>query len=237
MGGLRTALFNLFYARSHPGGKIIFRLEDTDQKRLVPGSGEDMFRILEEKFLFQFDEAPPFCGAKRTPEAKYGPYIQSERTKLYQDHAKSLIEKGHAYRCFCSTHRLASLKNLAHTKGLKHMYDGHCRSLSQKEVQAKLDANQDFVVRLKVQLQDTSSNSSLLKASDLVYGPISFELSNIDDCILLKSDGLPTYHLANVVDDYMMEISHVIRGMEWISSLPKHLMLFQAFGWKVRMNE
>lgn len=214
VGGLRTALYNYLYAKQN-NGKFILRIEDTDQNRKVEKAVENLIESMSWAGL-EFDEGPGFGG-------EYGPYVQSERTDLYRNHVQELMKKGAAYPCFCSAERLARIKEENPNSG----YDGHCRHLSVEEVKAKIDAGENYVVRQKI------PEEGEVILYDIVRGKVSFPCSEVDDQILLKSDGFPTYHLANVVDDHYMKISHVIRGEEWLMSTPKHLLLYESFGWKV----
>ncbi|MBU1446425.1 glutamate--tRNA ligase [Patescibacteria group bacterium] len=216
IGGLRTALYNYLYARKH-GGKFLLRIEDTDQKRYVEGATQHIIDMINWAGL-DFDEGPG-------KEGDVGPYIQSERTALYQKHAYELLEKGHAYRCFCTAERLDEMRNTQVAQKKAPMYDRHCLYLSEEEIQKKLAEGAPFVIRQKVPSGD------VVKFKDLIRGNVSFSGKTIDDQVLLKSDEFPTYHLANVVDDHYMNISHVIRGEEWLPSTPKHILLYQAFGW------
>ena len=222
LGGLRTALMNLYFARKH-NGRIIFRLENTDLKRQIPHAGEEMFSLLEDRFHFQFDEGP-FGGIA----GSNGPYIQSERIKLYREFAQQLVNDKAAYPCFCSPERLASIKSTVAGMGVTSRYDGHCKLISQSQREELKRTGAPFVIRL-----DTCSMPGFFQ--DKVFGRIGCETAATqeNDFILLKSDGYPTYHLANVVDDHLMEISHVIRGAEWIASTTGHLLLYKAFGWTV----
>ncbi|KAL1917161.1 uncharacterized protein VTP21DRAFT_4817 [Calcarisporiella thermophila] len=216
LGGLRTALFNYLFARKH-NGSFILRIEDTDRNRHVEGAIERLIKTLNWAGL-EYDEGPSKGGA-------YGPYIQSQRLERYKAHANMLIENGAAYRCFCSPQRLQSLRSTAERKGIAHQYDKHCVHLSTTDIADRLARNDPFTIRLNVQ-------PGVTRVQDLVYGTVEFSNKLIDDSILIKSDGYPTYHLANVVDDHQMNISHVIRGEEWLPSTPKHLLLYRAFGWK-----
>ena len=217
IGFLRTALFNWLFTK-HNGGKFILRIEDTDRERYVPQAVEEIIRSLQILGLDP-DEGPKIGG-------KFGPYIQSERTDLYQKYAKELVEKGHAYWCFCSPDRLEKMRTDQQKNGQPTKYDGRCLSLSKGEVQEKLKTSKDKVIRLKIPKSGETS------WQDLIHKKISFENKLLDDRVLLKSDGYPTYHLAVVVDDHLMEISHILRGDEWISSTPLHLLLYKAFGWE-----
>lgn len=218
IGNTRTALYNYLFARHHQG-KLIVRIEDTDRKRLVPGSLEKILTILKSVGI-NWDEGPEVGG----PSA---PYIQSKRLKIYQRYADDLVKKGSAYYCFCSSERLTKLRAEQQKNSQLPQYDRHCLNLSEAEIKTRLEEKKTYVIRLKV------PQSGSTAWNDLIQGKISFENENIDDQVLLKSDGYPTYHLAVVVDDHLMEISHILRGVEWISSTPKHILLFQAFGWSV----
>ncbi|OQR83494.1 glutamyl-tRNA synthetase [Achlya hypogyna] len=217
LGGLRTALFNYLFAKAS-GGDFLMRIEDTDQTRKVEGSVEALTKSLHWCGVHE-DEGPTAGGP-------HGPYVQSERLHIYKEHAERLIHEGHAYRCFCSQDRLASLREAATRAGSGTMYDRACLGLTPAQVDAKLAANEAHTVRLKV-----PEGKTTLK--DMVRGYVQFDHSVIDDQVLMKSDGFPTYHLANVVDDYMMQITHVIRGEEWLSSTPKHILLYNALGYRV----
>ena len=197
------------------------RVEDTDRTRYVEGAVENLLRTMEWVGI-TFDEGPMQGG-------DYGPYTQSERTTLYRKYSDELIAKVKAYPCFCTAERLDEVRKKMQAQGLPPMYDRHCRNLTADEVKAQMDAGIPHVVRLRVPLGET------ITFNDLVRGDVSFESKTIDDQVLLRSDGYPTYHLANVVDDYSMKITHVIRGEEWLSSTPKHVLLYRAFGWEDAM--
>ncbi|WMI81309.1 glutamate--tRNA ligase [Anaerotignum sp. MB30-C6] len=216
IGNLRTALYEYLIAKSQ-GGKFILRIEDTDQGRLVEGATEIIYNTMKMTGLHH-DEGPDIGGA-------YGPYVQSERMGMYMEYAKELVEKGEAYYCFCTKERLESLKESNGDGAAFAKYDRHCYHLSKEEVQAKLDAGEDFVIRQKMPDEGTTT------FSDVVYGDITVENKELDDQILMKADGFPTYNFANVVDDHLMEITHVVRGSEYLSSTPKYNLLYQAFGW------
>ena len=218
VGGLAMALKGYAWAKKNDG-TFILRIEDTDQTREVTGAVDRIKQILMT-FNLQWDEGPDVGG-------DFGPYIQSERLPLYQKYAQELLANGHAYYCFCTKERLAQVRDEQRAKKLPPMYDGHCRSLSESEVQAKLDNHEPSVIRLKVPKDES------LSFTDLLRGTITFETNTVDDQVLLKSDGFPTYHLAVVVDDHTMHISHVFRGEEWISSAPKHVLLYRSFGWEL----
>jgi glutamyl-tRNA synthetase len=217
VGNIRSALFNWLFARHH-GGVFILRVEDTDQERRVPGSMEEMMAALRWLGL-QWDEGPEVGGA-------YGPYLQSERVPLYQEAAGRLMEEGHAYRCFCTPERLEQMRETQRARGLPTGYDRRCRSLSSAGRESRLAAGEMSVVRF------ASPTEGETVVHDDVVGDVTFQHGTLDDFVLLKSDGFPTYHLANVVDDHLMEITHVLRAEEWLSSTPKHLLLWQAFGWE-----
>jgi glutamyl-tRNA synthetase len=219
VGHAYIGLFDYVFARKM-GGDFILRIEDTDRTRLRPGSEEAILRALRWVGLV-WNEGPDVGGP-------YGPYRQSERTDIYRKHAAELVESGAAYRCFCTPERLAEMRSAQHARGESFIgYDGLCRGLSKGEVQRRLEAGLPCTVRLK-----TPPEGETLFC-DLVRGEVAFRNSEIDDQVLLKSDGFPTYHLACVVDDHLMKISHVIRAEEWISSTPKHVLLSQAFGWEL----
>jgi nondiscriminating glutamyl-tRNA synthetase len=209
IGGLRTALFNFLFAKNK-NGKTVLRIEDTDQTRLVPGAMENIIETLN-----QFKIAPD-----------EGPIEQSKRLDIYKKYADELVNKGHAYFCFCSTERLEELRKQQEAQKLPPKYDKLCLKLSKDEVDRKIASGEKHVVRLNVPKDQT------IRFTDLVHGEISISTNDIDDQVLLKSDGFPTYHLAVVVDDHEMNITHVIRGDEWIPSTPKHILLYSAFGWE-----
>ena len=216
VGNLRTALYAYLLAKKN-GGDFVLRIEDTDQERYVEGAVDVIYHTLRQAGL-SWDEGPDVGG-------DYGPYIQSDRMHLYREYALQLIKSGHAYYCFCNKERLEELKRIQKASSMAPKYDGHCRNLSPEEIQQKLDAKEPYVIRQK--LPRTGQTSF----HDEVFGDIVFENSELDDQILIKSDGMPTYNFANVVDDHLMKISHVIRGSEYLSSTPKYNLLYQAFGW------
>ncbi len=216
IGGARTALFNWLFAR-HEGGAFVLRIEDTDQARKVEGAVQAIYDGLNWLGL-GWDEGPDKGG-------QHGPYVQSERLDIYRNHVDALIEGGHAYRCFCTADRLAELRETQRLAKQQPGYDRRCRNLSQEEMDEQLAGGSPYVVRLKIPL------SGETRFDDVVRGVVVNENRNLDDFVLLKSDGFPTYHLANVVDDHLMEISHVIRGEEWIPSTPKHVLIYEALGW------
>ncbi|HHX55056.1 MAG TPA: glutamate--tRNA ligase [Clostridiales bacterium] len=220
VGNLRTALYEYLIAK-HEDGDFILRIEDTDQERLVEGALDTIYNTLELTGL-KADEGPHIPGG-------YGPYVQSERQKegIYLEYAKELIEKGEAYYCFCDQERLDSLRTTVSEDGIEiTKYDKHCLYLSEEEIKGKLDKNTPYVIRQNIPGEGTTT------FSDVVYGDITVENSELDDMILIKSDGYPTYNFANVVDDHLMEITHVVRGNEYLSSTPKYTRLYHAFGWE-----
>lgn len=217
IGNLRTALYEYLIAKSQ-GGKFILRIEDTDQERQVEGAVDVIYNTMRMTGL-KHDEGPDIGG-------EYGPYVQSERMGMYMDYAKELVEKGEAYYCFCTKERLESLKESNAEGTAFAKYDRHCLGLSKEEVQAKLDAGEPFVIRQKM------PDSGTTTFSDVVYGDITVENTELDDQILMKADGFPTYNFANVVDDHLMHITHVVRGSEYLSSTPKYNLLYKAFGWE-----
>ena len=217
IGNLRSALYEYLVAKSQ-NGKYILRIEDTDQKREVEGAVQVIYDTLKVCNI-HIDEGPQEGG-------NYGPYTQSERVDIYKKYAKELIDKGEAYYCFCSEERLEKLREEADIRKVAFMYDGHCQKLSKEEIEEKLKNNEPYVIRQKMPKEGSTSYE------DLVYGKITVENKLLEDQILLKSDGFPTYNFANVIDDHLMEISHVVRGNEYLSSTPKYLLLYNAFGWK-----
>lgn len=218
VGGLRTALYNFLFARKY-NGTFVLRIEDTDRNRYVEGAVENLIKALNWAGL-QYDEGPEVGG-------NFGPYLQSERLEIYKKYANELIEKGKAYYCFCSPERLKALREEQEKQKLPQAkYDKHCLHLSKEEIEEKLNSGIQKVIRLNVVQNET------IKFDDIIRGHVEFESNNVDDQVLIKSDGYPTYHLANVVDDHLMKITHVIRGEEWLSSTPKHVLLYDAFGWE-----
>jgi glutamyl-tRNA synthetase len=217
VGGLRTALYNFLFARNK-GGKFILRIEDTDRNRYVEGAVENLIEALNWAGL-DYDEGPGKEGA-------YGPYMQSERLDIYNRLIDDLIEKKKAYYCFCTPERLGELRKQQEKEKQQTMYDKRCLSLSPEEIKKNFETGIPKVVRMNVE------HDIIVTVADLIRGTVEFNSSTIDDQILIKSDGYPTYHLANVVDDHLMEISHVIRGEEWLPSTPKHVLLYEAFGWE-----
>lgn len=225
VGGLRTAMFAYLFARKN-NGTFILRIEDTDQERFVEGGIENMIRSLKWAGLTIDEGVDLDEHGHIIQNGDHETYIQSERLGFYQRHANELIEKGHAYYCFCAKERLDEVRKFQELNKLPTGYDGHCRELSLDEVKTRQKNNESSVIRMKMPKSGTTT------FTDLVRGEVSFANNLIDDQVLMKSDGFPTYHLAAVVDDHLMEISHVIRGEEWLSSTPKHLTLYKMFGWE-----
>ena len=217
IGGARTALYDYLLARQ-TGGQFILRIEDTDRKRYVPGAEEEIMEGLRWLGL-QWDEGPDVGGP-------YGPYRQSERLPIYQELAQELVDRGQAYPCFCSPQRLAEMRQRQQKLKQPPRYDGLCRRLAPEEVQARLKAGESHVVRLKTPRQGKTVGVDLLR------GPIEVDNATLDDIILLKSNGMPVYHLAAMADDHLMHITHVLRGAEWLPTFPYHVLLYQAFEWE-----
>lgn len=217
VGGLRTALFSYFYAKQQKG-TFVFRLEDTDQQRLVADSEKDLLKMLQWAGL-QIDEGSGIGG-------EWGPYRQSERLSIYQAHAQQLLATGHAYPCFCSPETLETMRKAQKVAGLFPRYDGRCRHLSEEVIQQSFAKEMPHVLRMKIPENQT------IAMSDLIRGTLAIESAQLDDQVLLKADGFPTYHLAVVVDDHLMQITHAVRGEEWLPSFPKHLLLYQYFNWQ-----
>lgn len=218
IGNLRTALYEYLVAKSM-GGKFILRIEDTDQERLVEGATDVIYNTLKLCGMHH-DEGPDIGGP-------YAPYVQSERKDTYKPFAEELVEKGHAYYCFCTKERLDQLRTECEAKNETFMYDRHCLSLSKAEIEEKLKSGVPYVIRQKMPREGVTS------FEDAVYGTITIQNNMLEDQILLKSDGLPTYNFANVIDDHLMDITHVVRGSEYLSSTPKYNLLYQAFGWDI----
>lgn len=218
VGNLRTALY-AYLAAKCKGGTFILRIEDTDQERYVEGATDVIYQTLRETGL-HWDEGPDIGGP-------VGPYIQSERMGLFSDYAVELVKKGEAYYCFCDKERLEESRVLQKASGIAPKYDGLCRSLSEEEIQKKLAEGVPYVIRQKM------PKGGVTTFHDEVFGDIVVENDSLDDQILLKSDGMPTYNFANVVDDHLMGITHIIRGNEYLSSAPKYNLLYQSFGWPV----
>ena len=217
LGSARTALYDYLIAKQ-TGGQFVLRIEDTDRKRLVEGAEQELMDSLRWLGI-QYDEGPDIGGP-------FGPYRQSERKEIYQKYAHDLINLGMAYPCFCSTERLAQVRQEKQSQKLTTHYDGLCRNLTEEEAQNRVNAGESHVIRFKSPKQGTTI------VNDLLRGPIIFENKNLDDFILVKSDGWALYHLAAIVDDHLMKITHVIRGSEWLPTSPLHSLIWKAFGWE-----
>ncbi len=217
IGGLRSALYAYLFAKKQ-GGDFILRIEDTDQQRHVEGAEDVIYNTLRETGLI-WDEGPDVGGA-------YGPYVQTERRAIYQKYADELVERGGAYRCFCTKEELDRRRAEAEAKGETFKYDKHCLGLSEAEIREKIEAGLPCVIRQNV------PESGQASFDDLIFGQITVDCATLDDNVLIKADGLPTYNFANVVDDHLMAISHVMRGTEYLSSTPKYNLLYEGFGWE-----
>lgn len=220
VGGLRTALYNYLFAK-HFGGKFILRIEDTDQSRKVEGAVENLIETLKWSGI-EYDEGPDRDGG-------HGPYMQSQRLELYCKYAQELINKDKAYHCFCTYERLREVRRKQLAAKLPTSYDRRCRNVSREEAERRIAAGEQCVIRMKIPLEGE------LSFDDVIRGKVTISHKMIDDQVLIKSDGFPTYHLAVVVDDHLMGITHVIRGEEWLSSVPKHILLYRYFGWELPM--
>ena len=220
IGNLRTALYEYLVAKKEEDGVFILRIEDTDQGRLVEGATDIIYETMKQCGLFH-DEGPDIGG-------NYGSYIQSERmaSGIYKEYAWKLVELGGAHVCFCSEEDIEAQRQLATAKGVSFKFDDPCKNLSKEEIEARIAAGEKYVIRQNINPEGTTS------FDDEVYGTITVENSTLDESILLKSDGFPTYNFANVIDDHMMEITHVVRGNEYLSSTPKYNLLYEAFGWE-----
>ncbi len=246
IGGLKTALNNYLIAKN-AGGNFILRVEDTDQKRLVKGSVERMLKALQwagievdegvrlaknKKLKVKSKDSNSYNGETMTLDevGDYGPYTQSKRLDIYKKYVEKLVAKKKAYPCFCSSKRLGEVRQEQQNNKQAPKYDRHCLNLSNEEIQKKIESGEKYVIRFKIPEGYTNFK-------DDVFGKISVKNENLDDFIIMKSDGFPTYHLAVVVDDYLMKISHTVRGAEWLPSAPKHVLLYEAFGWKEGMPQ
>lgn len=226
IGGIRTALYNYLFAK-HEKGKFILRIEDTDRTRFVEGALENLIQVLNWSGL-KYDEGVFLDEyGNLYEEGEYGPYIQSERVKegIYTKYIQKLLDEDKAYYCFCTQERLDNLREQQRADGLMPRYDGLCRGISKEEAQKRVDAGEEHVIRLKL-----PANKDI-QFTDAIKGNLSINTNDLDDQVLIKSDGFPTYHFAVVVDDYLMKITHIVRGDEWVSSTPKHVYLYEAFGW------
>ena len=218
IGTLRTGLYAYAFAKQNHG-QFVLRIEDTDQKRLVAGAASRTLQIFKD-FGLNYDEGPDIGGP-------FGPYVQTERLDIYQKYIKELLDKDHAYYCFCSEDRLSEVRTIQKASGQIPKYDRHCLHLTASEIQDNLNNKVPFVIRMKI-----PDNQSVV-FNDLIRGSIKFNTNDLDDQVLIKSNGIPTYHFAVVVDDHLMKISHIIRAEEWISSTPKHILLYQYFAWEI----
>ena len=217
LGGMRTALYTYLFTRKY-GGKFVLRIEDTDQARYVEGATEVIYRTLRDIGL-TWDEGPDVGGA-------YGPYIQSARKDMYLPYAKQLVEQGKAYYCFCTNEALEARRAAAAERGETFKYDKHCLNIPREEAERRIAAGEPYVIRQNV---PTSGEASF---DDVIFGHIAVDCAELDDMILIKADGMPTYNFANVIDDHTMGITHVLRGSEYLSSTPKYNLLYEAFGWE-----
>jgi nondiscriminating glutamyl-tRNA synthetase len=226
IGSVRSALYNYLFAK-HYSGTFFLRIEDTDRTRLVEDAIEYLLKIFNVLRLNPDEGVIIDSDGKVAQKGDFGPYIQSERLPIYQKYIEELLDKDYAYYCFCSQERLQQVREERQVQKLPPMYDGHCRHLSKDEVRSRLAAGESYVIRMRI------PEEGFTEFDDLIYGHIKVKNELIDDQVLVKSDGFPTYHLAHVVDDHLMETSHVIRGEEWLPSTPKHILLFKYFGWDV----
>ncbi|MCC5910789.1 MAG: glutamate--tRNA ligase [Clostridiaceae bacterium] len=224
IGSLRTALYNYLLAKKQ-GGQYVLRIEDTDQTRFVEGAIEGMLRAMEWAGVIH-DEGVVVTEGQLKEEGEYGPYVQSQRLDLYKEYIKNLLDSGDAYHCFCSKERLDEVRENQKTAGQTPKYDGFCKSLTKEAVEKKMAAGEPYVIRLKL------PENKEIGFDDAVRGKVTFNTAEVDDQVLIKSDGFPTYHFAVVVDDYLMKITHVIRGEEWLTSTPKHVYLYEVLGWE-----
>ena len=224
IGGLRTALYNYLFAKANHG-KMVLRIEDTDRTRFVEGAIEGLIQSLKWAGI-DYDEGVFMEDGKIVERGDYGPYIQSERLDIYQKYVDQLLEEGHAYYCFCSKDRLDHLREEQKIKGQIPRYDGLCRSVPLDEARERIAKGEKAVVRLKL------PENMDIKFHDAVRGDITINTNEMDDQVLMKSDGFPTYHMAVVVDDHLMKITHIVRGEEWLPSTPKHIYLYDCFGWE-----
>lgn len=224
IGNLHTTLFNYFLARQ-AAGKFIIRIEDTDRTRLVEGAVENLLTVLS-KIGIEHDEGPFLENGTLTERGDVGPYVQSKRLDIYRTYVQQLLDQGDAYYCFCTKERLEEMRKAQQATKQTPKYDRTCLKLSQDDIEKKISAREPYVVRMKI----PEGESQL---QDLIRGTVTFNNRDVDDQVILKSDGFPTYHLAVVVDDHLMNISHIVRGEEWIPSTPKHVILYKMFGWEI----
>lgn len=225
IGGLRTALYDYLYAKGHDG-QYILRIEDTDQSRYVDGAVENLIESLSWAGV-KNDEGVFVENGKIVQKGEYGPYIQSQRLDIYKKYIQILLNEGKAYYCFCTKERLDEVREKQREEGKTPMYDRHCRGLSKEEIEKRIEAGEPYVIRMVI------PDNKDITWVDPVKGEITINTSEVDDQVLLKSDGYPTYHLAVVVDDHLMGITHVVRGEEWLTSTPKEKLLYDYFGWEM----
>jgi glutamyl-tRNA synthetase len=218
IGHLRTCLYDYALAKKN-NGQFIIRIEDTDQKRHVDGAEDRILKVIKDYGL-SWDEGPDIGGP-------YGPYVQTQRLETYQKYIQELLDKGYAYYCFCTEERLIEMRDIQKAAKKVPKYDRHCLSLSKEEIKAKIDSGEKYVIRLKMPDNET------IIFNDVIRGEIRFDTNELDDQVLIKSDGIPTYHFAVVVDDHLMNITHIFRGEEWISSTPKQILLYRYLGWEL----
>lgn len=225
VGGLRAALYEYLFAKKN-NGNFLLRIEDTDRERYVEGGVENIIKSLKWAGIEIGEGVDMDKKGEIIQKGKSGPYIQSERLRVYKKYIDELVEKGHAYYCFCSKERLDEVRKTQQENKQPTIYDSTCRNKSIEDAKKRIESGEEYVVRMKM------PKEGVAKFTDLIRGEVEFKNELIDDQILLKSDGFPTYHLANVVDDHLMKITHVIRGEEWLPSVPKHITLYQMFGWE-----
>lgn len=225
VGGLRTALYNYLFAKAH-GGTYLLRIEDTDQERFVEGAIENLLRSLEWAGVRHTEGVMLGSDGQVTEKGACGPYIQSNRLEIYGNHVQTLLDSGNAYPCFCTRERLDALREKERQEKGGSRYDGHCRHLDAQEAAERIASGEPHVIRLKLPAHTD------IQFNDLVRGTVTMNTDDLDDQVLIKSDGYPTYHFAVVVDDHLMAITHVIRGEEWLASTPKHVFLYEAMGWE-----
>lgn len=225
IGSLRTALYNYLYAMKN-GGSYILRVEDTDRTRLVEGAVEGMLSAMDWAGIKHVEG--PFLNENSEvfESGEFGPYVQSDRLPIYKEYAEQLLNDGHAYHCFCDKERLEAVREAQKAEGLTAKYDGHCKGISLEDARKRVAAGEPHVVRLRL------PENRDITFTDAVRGTVTFNTNELDDQVLMKQDGFPTYHMAVIVDDHLMNITHVIRGEEWLSSTPKHVYLYEAFGWE-----
>lgn len=224
IGSLRTALYNYLYAMKNEGSYIL-RVEDTDRTRLVEGAVEGMLSAMNWAGVNHVEGPILNADGSVSEVGEFGPYVQSERLPIYKDYAEQLLNDGHAYHCFCDKERLDAVREAQKAEGLTAKYDGHCKHISLEDARKRVAAGEPHVVRLRL------PEDREITFTDAVRGTVTFNTNELDDQVLMKQDGFPTYHMAVIVDDHLMKITHVIRGEEWLSSTPKHVYLYEAFGW------